>query len=245
MKKKIIGVIPARYASSRFPGKPLMDICGKPMVKWVYDEALKVKELDEVYVASEDDRVLAPLRELGVNVIKTKSTHSTGTDRVVEVSENIEGDIFCVLMGDEPLIRAEDISKLVNTVVETGVDAGMLMIKFTNPVDAINPTTIKLALNSNNEVIFMSRAPIPFPKGITGYPLYKNVGTYIFTRSSLELFKNNPVGRIEEIEELEMLRVIEQHKIVSAVEASNKSLSVDTPKDLEVVRKMMKERIND
>lgn len=241
---KIVGVIPARYGSGRFEGKPLADICGKPMVWWVYQQAIKVKELNEVYVATDDERIEKICKNLQMNVIMTSNTHPTGTDRVCEVSSKIEADLYVVIMGDEPLILSKDISKIVNTMKNNNYDAGMLAKKFTNPVDVINSTTIKLGINKNFELIYMSRCPIPFPKACLNYFYYKNIGVYVFTKKTLDFYKNTEMGILEKIEDMEMLRMLENHKLVKVVEIESDSFSVDTPKDLNRVIEIIKSRIN-
>ena len=241
---KIIGVIPARYKSSRFPGKPLADICGKPMVWWVYQQAIKVDELDDVYVATDDDRIISVCNDLNIKVIKTSDEHLTGTDRVVEVSERINGDLYVVIMGDEPLIKSDDIQQLVLAMTsEDNYSAGMLCTKFKNGVDLINSSTIKLAVNDNFELIYMSRLPIPFPKAELNYDHYKNVGVYAFRKAALQFFKKTSRGRLEKIEDMEMMRLLEHHKIVRVVDIETDAMSVDTHKDLERIRNAIEKMI--
>ena len=237
----IVAVIPARYASTRFPGKPLADINGKPMIWWVYNEALKNKYYDSVIVATESQIVVDRCKELGINVALTSDNHHSGTDRVVEVADKIEADLYVVLMGDEPLLSYIDQMKLVEEFKKReDTDAIMLCEKFINPVDAINSTTIKLAINRNNELIYMSRSPIPYPKDMLNYNIYKNVGCYAFTRKALDFYKMTEPGILENIEGIELLRLLENHKLVLTVEISSESMSVDTQKDLERVRKILR-----
>lgn len=241
---RVIGVIPARYASSRFPGKPLADICGKPMVWWVYNNMSSLDCLDDLIVATDDEKIVDVCKQYNMKVMLTSTNHETGTDRVVEVSEKIDGDLYVVIMGDEPLIKAEDVSQLVDLSKNSMCDACMLTTKFVDPVDAVNTTTIKLALNDDNDVIFMSRLPIPYPKSAIGYELYKNMGAYAFTKNALNIFKNTNKGRIERAEDLEMLRLIEKHCIVKALIVSSDSMSVDTKKDLERIRRLISEKMS-
>jgi 3-deoxy-manno-octulosonate cytidylyltransferase (CMP-KDO synthetase) len=233
---KIVGVIPARYASSRFPGKPLVDICGKPMVWHVYQQAIKAKSLDEVYVAADDDRIIDVCKTLSMRAVKTAQTHLSGTDRVAEVAEKIDADLYAVIMGDEPLIKTKDVKYLINGMNDDDIAVGMLATRFKNPVDVVNTTTIKLAFNGKNEVIFMSRSPIPFPKAALDYPYYKNIGAYAFRKSALSVFKNSKPDNLETIEEIELLRLLEKRLLVKAFIIESDSISVDTPKDLERVR---------
>lgn len=240
---KVIAVIPARYQSSRFPGKPLADICGKPMVWWVYQEAKKVEYFSRVVVATESDRIVSELKELGVDVLLTSDTHPTGTDRVAEVAQKIDADLYVIIMGDEPLISAEDEKHLIESISEKeDADAVMLIEKFKEPVDVVNTTTIKLALNDNGELIFMSRAAIPYPKEAIGFPMYKNVGCYALKKETLELFSKTKPGNIERAEGIELLRLLEKHKRIMTVEIDSESMAVDTMKDLERIRKIFRNR---
>ncbi len=237
---RIVAVIPARYQSSRFPGKPLADIGGKPMVWWVYQEAKKVKEYDEVIVATESDIVLDACRELGIRAMMTSDKHPTGTDRVAEVAGHIPADIYVIIMGDEPLICAEDERQLISGMEKAvDVDAVMLTEKFVHPVDVANSTTIKLAINDEGYLIFMSRAAIPYPKESIGYSFYKNVGCYALRKEALDFYLATKPGNIERAEGIELLRLLENHRKVLTVPVKSESMAVDTPKDLLRVRRIL------
>lgn len=241
---KIVGVIPARYKSSRFPGKPLADICGKPMIWWVYQEALKVKEFSEVVIATEDERVKKICDELNMNCMITSDIHPTGTDRVAEVANKIEADFYVIIMGDEPLITSKDEEIIIKEIYKNPLaDAVMLIEKFTNPVDVINTTTIKLAVNETGNLIFMSRTPIPYPKAELEYSYFKNVGCYAMKKDTLDFFLKTKPGRLERAEEIELLRLLENGKTVITVEINSKSMAVDTQKDLERIRKIISEQL--
>ena len=239
MKKKIIAVIPARYSSSRFPGKPLADIHGKPMIWWAYCQAKKVNELSEVYVATDDERIKTACEQYDMPVIVTSSSHRTGSDRVAEVAEKIVADVYVVLFADEPLIKKDDLQNLIDATIQSKADAGMLTTKFKNPVDVVNTTTVKLVLNDQNEVIFMTRSPVPFPKASLDVAYYKHIGAYTYTKNALEVFRKFKPGRLEKIEDVETLRLLEKHLIVMAYEVDSDSMSVDTPKDLERIRNII------
>ncbi len=237
---KILGVIPARYKSSRFPGKPLVDIGGKPMVWWVYNEAKKVEAFDDVIVATESEIIVNECEKLGINVMITSDNHPTGTDRVAEVAQKIDADLYVIIMGDEPLIKAEDEKKLIQAIgLAPDADAIMLTEKFKNPVDVVNSTTIKLTINNQGDLIFMSRAAIPYPKATLGYDYYKNVGCYALRKNTLDFFLKTKPGCIENAEEIELLRLLENHKKVITVPIESESMAVDTPKDLERIRKIL------
>ncbi len=239
---KIVITIPARYGSSRFEGKPLADINGKPMIWWVYNNAKDITGVDSVIVAIDDKRVEKVCRDENIKYIMTSRDCETGTDRIVELSKKVDADWYLVLMGDEPLLTEGDLKPLIKTINDGCYDACMLMTKFHNSVDVVNSTTIKLALNADDEIIFMSRQPIPYPKAALDYYYYKNVGAYAFSKKALEIFRNSPRGRLERIEDLEMLRLIEKHCIVKGVEIETNAMSVDTEKDLERIRRIITER---
>jgi 3-deoxy-manno-octulosonate cytidylyltransferase (CMP-KDO synthetase) len=237
---KIVAVIPARYKSSRFPGKPLADICGKPMVWWVYQEAVKTGKYDDVIVATESERIVEKCNELGMHAMLTSDKHPTGTDRVAEVAQKVDADLYVIIMGDEPLVSAEDEIRLIETIENAPeADAIMLTEKFKNPVDAINATTIKLAITDQNYLIFMSRAAIPYPKEALGYDLYKNIGCYAFRKDALDFYLRTKPGAIERAEGIELLRLLENHKKILTVLVDSESMAVDTPKDLERIRKIV------
>lgn len=237
---KIIAVIPARYESSRFRGKPLVDICGKPMVWWVYQEALKTGKYNDVIVATENQLVVEECEKLGMHAMITADTHPTGTDRVAEIAQQVAADLYVIIMGDEPLISAEDEIKLINSIEHAPeVDAIMLTEKFRNPVDAINATTIKLAVTDENYLLYMSRAAIPYPKESLDFDLYKNVGCYAFRKKALDFYLTTMPGRNERAEGIELLRLLENHKKVLTVPIDSNSMSVDTPKDLVRVRRVI------
>jgi 3-deoxy-manno-octulosonate cytidylyltransferase (CMP-KDO synthetase) len=241
---KVIGVIPARYKSSRFPGKPLADICGKPMVWWVYQEAVKTGKYDDVIVATESDLIVEKCNELGMHVMMTSDSHPTGTDRVAEVAQKVEADLYVIIMGDEPLVSSEDEIRLIETIENApDADAIMLTEKFKNPVDAINATTIKLAITDQNYLIFMSRAAIPYPKEELGYDLYKNIGCYAFRKEALDFYLRTKPGAIERAEGIELLRLLENHKKVLTVLVDSDSMAVDTQKDLERIRKVIENKL--
>lgn len=239
---RIVGIIPARYKSSRFPGKPLADICGKPMIWWVYTEAKKVKSFDDVIVATESEIIVDCCNKFGMHVMLTSDEHSTGTDRAGEVAQSVEADLYVIIMGDEPLISAKDEEYLIESIKNASdVDAIMLTEKFIDPIDAVNTTTIKLAINDNGYLIFMSRSSIPYPKEALGYPLYKNVGCYALKRDTLNFFLSTKPGNIERAEGIELLRLLENHKKILTVPINCTSMAVDTYKDLERICKVIKE----
>ena len=195
---KIVGIIPARYKSSRFQGKPLADICGKPMIWWVYQQAKKSKFLQEVYVATDDIRIKEICDELNINVIMTSNNHKTGTDRVGEVATKIKADVYVNIQGDEPLIDPKSIDLAIepfyNNKEEIFITNGMTEIK--KHYEIIDNTVPKVVVNKDRNGVFLSRLPIPYPKGKdTKY--YKQVCVYGFTPKALEFYCNSERGKIE------------------------------------------------
>ena len=242
---KIIGVIPARYKSSRFPGKPLMDICGKPMIWWVYQQCLKVPEFSEVYVATDDDQIEAACKELNVNVIMTSDKHPTGTDRVGEVARKVPADLYVNIQGDEPMIEPETVSKAIYPFYKNPeLQITNLMTEIKNPVDAINITIPKVITNRDNIGIYLTRSLAPYPKGSIDYNYYKQVCVYGFKPEALRFFCESPRGKIESIEDIEILRFIEAGYRVQYVEVDSETIAVDTINDLERVRKIMSAKLN-
>lgn len=245
---KIIGVIPARYKSSRFPGKPLVDICGKPMVWWTYQQAIKVPELDEVYVATDDQSIFDTCREFGVRVIMTSEDNKTGTDRVGEVARKIPADIIVNVQGDEPLIGVDTIRAAILPMIDDpSIQVTNLMARITDPVELINSTIPKVITNKDNIGIYMTRAAAPYPKGSIDYPFYKQICVYGFRPDALQFYcdygKKYGKAKIEAIEDIELLRFIENGYQIKFMEVEVESLAVDTPNDLEKVRAIMSAKI--
>jgi 3-deoxy-manno-octulosonate cytidylyltransferase (CMP-KDO synthetase) len=240
-KVKIVGVVPARYASSRFPGKPLVDICGKPMIWWVYQQVKKVNLFDTVVVATDDDRVANTCKENGMNYLMTSNKHPTSLDRIHEVANLISGDIFVSINGDEPLIKPESISRIIQTYIDSPeYEIINAMSVVNDPVDVVDFTNIKVITNGKNECIYLSRSPIPYPKASLEFVYKKFVGITLLTRKALNIFSETPRGIIEGIEDCDSIRFIENHIVMRFVDIESKTVSVDTEKDLEKVIRVIK-----
>lgn len=246
---KVVGVIPARYQSSRFPGKPLADICGKPMIWWVYQQCLKVKDFSEIYVATDDQRIYDACSELNINVIMTSEAHKTGTDRIGEVAEKIDADLYVNIQGDEPLLEEKTIRAAIEPFYKDGeLMVSNLMTKILDPVDAANATVPKVITNKEGIGIFLTRAMAPYPKGCLDYSYYKQVCVYGFKPEALAFFceygKKYGKAKIEAIEDIEILRFIENGYKVQYVEVDSQTVAVDTLKDLEKVRACIEKKCN-
>lgn len=245
---KITGVIPARYESSRFPGKPLADICGKPMIWWVYQQCCKVEDFESVYVATDDTRIFDKCKELNINVIMTSEKHRTGTDRIGEVAEKIEADLIVNIQGDEPLLEPDTIKAAIEPFYSNkDLEITNLMTKISDPVDAINPTVPKVITNKDGIALYLTRSMAPYPKGSIEYSYYKQVCVYGFKPKALKFFceygRKYGKSKIESIEDIEILRFIENGYKIQYIEVDTDTVAVDTPNDLEKVCKIMESRM--
>ena len=248
MKKlNCIGVIPSSYGSTRFPAKPLSDICGKPMVWYVYQQAKKVKALSAVYVATDDQRIADVCEKYDMNYIMTSTEHKTPNDRVHEVSTKIDADIYVCINGDEPLIEPEVIERALpdeNDIDDLEYYYSNIITTITNPVEVVDPTNIKAVVNAKGEAMWASRSPIPFPKGNMQFEYKKIVGIAAFSKKALQFYVDTPRSQVEYTEELDLYRFLENGKKVKLKETECHTLSVDTPKDLEKVREVIQNKIN-
>lgn len=249
MKKlNCIGVIPSRYGSTRFPAKPLSDICGKPMVWYVYQQAKKVSSLSEVYVATDDERIADVCKQYNMNYILTSNQHKTPNDRVHEVSTKIDADIYVCINGDEPLIEPEVIEKSLpdeNDIDDLEYFYSNIITTITNPVEVVDPTNIKAVTNVKGDAMWASRSPIPYPKGNMQFEYKKIVGIAAFSKKALQFYVDTPRSQVECTEELDLYRFLENGKKVKLKEIECHTLSVDTPKDLEKVREVIKKKLNE
>ena len=240
---RIIGVIPSRYKSSRFPGKPLAEICGKPMIYWVYQQVMKVPEFDEVYVATDDEKIEAVCKEYNMNVIMTSDKHQTGTDRLGEVAEKIEADFYVNIQGDEPMIEPETIQKVITYKLEhpdTEVINTITPIK--EEMEITRNTCVKVVTNAQDDGIYLSRSPIPYPKKGQDITYYKHLGLYGLTRKALQFYANAERTKLEQIEDIEMLRFVENHINIKFVTVDSATIGVDCPEDIARVEAVMKSR---
>lgn len=244
---KVIGVIPARYKSTRFEGKPLADIQGKPMIWWTYKQAKKVKEIDEVYVATDDERIVEVCKKYNIKYIITSSMHKTSTERLFEVANSIKSDFYICINGDEPLINPSVIKQIIPKNIENidmnNVYVANLMTKMKNPVEVVDNTNIKVVVNNDNKAIYMSRSPIPNPKASMNFVYKKHLGVLIYNYKALEFFSKSPKGLNESIEDINELRFIENGNLIEMIEVLSESLSVDTPKDLQYIDSILEEKL--
>jgi len=235
--KKIVGVIPARYDSTRFPGKPLVDINGKSMIQRVFEQASKVKALTDVVVATDDKRIFDHVNTFG-QAIMTASNHESGTDRCAEISSS-EYDIVINIQGDEPFIYPEQIEELIACFDEGTTQIATLVKQFEVEDELFDSNRVKVVLNKNSEAIYFSRNPIPFLRGVdkgnwlAHQPYYKHVGIYGYKTDILKEITKLPVSLLEKSEGLEQLRWIENGFKIKVNTTTYESPCIDTPEDLE------------
>lgn len=246
---KIIGVIPARYKSSRFPGKPLADICGKPMIWWVYQQCKKVEDFTEVYVATDDEQIYKTCKSLDVEVVMTSESHRTGTDRIGEVAKKIPADLIVNIQGDEPLLEPDTIRAAIQPFYENpDLQISNLMTRITDPVEVVNFTVPKVITNKDGIGVYLTRSTAPYPKGSIDYSYYKQVCVYGFKPEALQFYCDYGMkygkAKVEEIEDIEILRFIENGYRVQYIEVASETVAVDTPNDLEKVRKIVESKIS-
>ena len=236
----IIGVIPARYASTRLPGKPLIDICGAPMIQRVYDRVKKTKKINHIVVATDDERIVNCCNKYSIPVILT-GAHNTAANRIWEVSETIKGDFYLQINGDEPLIQSEILDLAVPDVIPQDMEYGTNIItKMSNPVEVMDNSNIKVVFDRNKKALYMSRFPVPYPYKTLEFSYYKHIGIIGYNKKMLDFYKDSKPGTFEMIEGIDTLRFLDYGKVLQFIEAANvKSLSVDTQKDLDKVRKII------
>ena len=243
---RILGVIPARYESSRFPGKPLIDIAGKSMIERVYRQCLKSSSLSKVIVATDDQRISDHVSSFGGNVVMTSNTHQSGTDRCAEVANNHpEFDVLINIQGDEPMIDPNQIDLLSKCFEDPKTNIATLVKKISTNEELFNENTPKVILNKNKEAILFSRTAIPFLRGktreswIEHYTFYKHIGIYGFRTNILQDLTKLPLSGLETAEALEQLRWIENGYRIHAAITDRESQAVDTPEDLEKLLKLI------
>lgn len=242
---KVIGVIPARYSSSRFPGKPLTDILGKPMIWWVYQQCLKVSGLDEVYVATDDERIRKACETYGINVMMTSKEHKTGSDRVGEVAGRTNGDLYVNIQGDEPVIEPGEIQELIEVFDDRTVAFASLRVEITDPEEISAYSTVKVVCDQNSDALYFSRSVIPSnQKEKTTARVFRHVGIYAYKRDFLLKFVAMPQTELEIGEGIEPLRAMENGYKVRVKETAYRSIGVDYPEHVKLVEEVLKNRDN-
>ena len=281
----VIGIIPARYGSSRFEGKVLAEIQGKPMVQWVWEQAKKAKILDELIVACDDKRIEEAVNGFGGKAVLTSKEHLSGTDRICEVVNPLEVKVIVNIQADEPLLDAVMIENVARPLLDDSrLNMATMMKRIDDPHEISDPNVVKVTIDRHGFALYFSRAAIPYqrdkpprrrrgnsqshkPEGNGGQPnsrshkpegngaasasrshksvkaaYYKHIGLYAYSKDFLFIFKNLPESNLERIEKLEQLRVLEEGFRIKVIETNIPTLGVDTPEDLEKVKKMLSRR---
>lgn len=241
---KIIAMIPARYQASRFPGKLMKDLGGKPVILRTYEAAVNTNLFSEVYVVTDSDIIYKTISNSGGNAIMSKKEHECGSDRIAEAVENIDVDIVVNVQGDEPFIDELSLSKLIEVFkndIKKEVDLASLKVEITNKEDIENPNNVKVITDVNNMAIYFSRSVIPFHRDSSvDVKYYKHKGVYAFRKQALLDFYNTPITPLEAAEKIEAIRYQEIGKKIKMVETSVEALGIDTPEDLEKALKFIK-----
>jgi len=235
---KVLGIIPARYASTRFPGKALASICGKPMIEWTYQNAAQSKLLDDLIVATDDIRIENTLKKIGANVVMTNSEHLTGTDRCAEAVQLLDKtyDIIINIQGDEPLVKAAEIDTLIHLLKREDVKIGTLVYPSENPKDVMNPNRVKVLFKNDGKAFHFSRDVSNVRLKL---PFYLHKGMYGFkTQTLLKIVKLRPTKN-ELTQNLEQLRWLDNQYSIYIARVKNASIGVDTSEDIKIIEKLM------
>lgn len=246
-----VGIIPARYASSRFPGKPLARILGKPMIQWVYQRAIGARRLDQVIVATDDQRIYDTVRQFGGLVEMTSPEAANGTERVAEVARKLDSHLIVNLQGDEPAIDPAMIDQLVELMlVNPAAAVGTLVRKIEQPADLLNPNIPKVVVDQDFYALYFSRSPIPFcrdelpgEKWLSQGDYYQHIGMYIYRRDFLLQLVTMPLSKLEQIEKLEQLRILENGYKIKVAVTQGRSFGVDVPDDIQKVEALLSGRM--
>ncbi len=252
-RDSIIAVIPARYGSTRFPGKALVLIKDKPMIRWVYERTRRSSLVNRVIVATDDERIREAVASFGGEAVMTSRTHPTGTDRIAEVAANLDCDIVVNVQGDEPLIQPEMIDEAVAPLAsDPSISMGTLCRKIDNPAEAFDPNVVKTVFDRNGFALYFSRAPIPWNRDLWAGKkilfdmpavdgLYKHIGLYAYRRDFLLRYARLPQTALEEREKLEQLRALEHGHRIKVTVTRHESFGVDIPADLGKILQQLEE----
>jgi 3-deoxy-manno-octulosonate cytidylyltransferase (CMP-KDO synthetase) len=242
---KVVAIIPARYASTRLPGKPLVPLAGKPMIQHVYERAKRAQTVHHILVATDDQRILDAVQSFGGQARMTRSDHRTGTERIAEVAAHEPGDIFVNVQGDEPLIDPAAIDTAVGALLEEPLARiATVATPIRRAGDIMDPNVVKTVLDFDDNALYFSRAPIPWIRDTQQkihVKYWKHLGLYVFLRDALLEYPTLPQGELEKIEQLEQLRWLENGWHIRVAEVAHDAVSVDSPEDVVRVEKLLKE----
>ena len=244
MPPRILGVIPARFASTRFPGKALASISGKPMVRHVWERASQSRLLDRLLVATDDERIAAAARDFGAETALTSLAHTSGTDRVAEAAATTDAEIIVNIQGDEPLIDPAAIDLAISTLLDDpACRMATLKRRIERAEDVANPNVVKVVTTFDGWALYFSRSPIPSNRGGSAR-WWKHIGLYVYRRDLLLAYSGLRRGELEQAEQLEQLRALENGIGIRVAETEYDTIGVDTPEDLDAVLKLWSSRQN-
>jgi len=244
---KVIAVIPARYASTRFPAKLVQDLWGKPVIVRTYEAAVQTQLFEDVFVVTDADEIEAAVQAHGGKVIRSRRTHESGSDRIAEAVADLEADIVVNVQGDEPFIAREPLEALLQAFrddVDQRIDLGSLRVALSDEADIQNPNVVKVVTDRMGFALYFSRSVIPYPRErVDGLQYWRHIGVYAFRKQALLDFAQWPMQPLEATEKLEQLRYLEFGKRIKMVETTHVGIGIDTPEDLEKARALFA-RIN-
>ncbi|KPK40930.1 MAG: 3-deoxy-manno-octulosonate cytidylyltransferase [Omnitrophica WOR_2 bacterium SM23_29] len=238
-----IGIIPARYHSTRFEGKVLKELLGKSVIQHVWDNARRASTLEDLIVATDDERIKSEVLRFGGKAVLTAKEHKSGTDRLREVVNPIDVKVVVNIQADEPLLHPSMIDDMVRALLEDKqVDMVTLKKKITDPEELINPNVVKVVTDKNDYALYFSRSTVPYPRVKKSAQFYKHIGLYAVTKDFLFTFTNLPPSTLEGVEGLEQLRVLENGYKIKVIETQFDTIGIDTPEDLERANEVLRKR---
>ncbi|MDO4782320.1 MAG: 3-deoxy-manno-octulosonate cytidylyltransferase [Capnocytophaga felis] len=243
---KIIAMIPARYEASRFSGKLMKDLEGKPVIVRTFEAVLNTKLFEQVYVVTDDNRIEEAILNVGGKVIRSKKEHKSGSDRIAEACENLEADVIVNIQGDEPFTEKKNLEmllKIFSEDVNNEVSVASLMERLDNPEEVCNPNNVKVVVSKNGDALYFSRAFIPFPRDEKSEGVYfKHIGIYAYRKEALMQFTQLEESILEKTEKLEQLRYLENGFRIRLAETDISTIGIDTEEDLQKARQLWKKR---
>ncbi len=241
---KIIAMIPARYAASRFPAKLMQDLSGKPVIVRTYEATVATRLFDEVYVVTDSDIIFDTIAKVGGKVLMSQKEHECGSDRIAEAVENMDVDIIVNVQGDEPFTEKDSLAAVLEVFkgdINHEIDLASLMVRITDDEEIQNPNTVKVIVDNRNFALYFSRSPIPYPRSSeVDAVYYKHKGIYAFRKSALMDFQRLPMLRLEATEKIEAIRYLEYGKKIKMVETNVTGIEIDTPEDLKKAKEAWK-----
>src|SRR6218665_1218669 len=237
---KIIAMIPARYAASRFPAKLMQQLGNKTVIRFTYDATVATGLFHDVVVVTDSDIIYNEIISHGGKAVMSTGEHESGSDRIAEAIENMDVDVVVNVQGDEPFVKKEPLEKLVRLFDDPSVKVGSLMRKMTEINDAQNVSEVKVVVNKYMDALYFSRSPIPYIANTTiEAPHFLHIGVYAFRKQSLLDFTSWPAGTLERVEKLEQLRYLENGVSIRMAEVAFQSVAIDTPEDLAIAKNLL------